>query len=189
MPTAGALYLERQEFLYCGQHALNHLLQRREFVSNAIKNPNEGFITSAGKLDLLAYCRAVQEEAAFAFGSLQEARAAIQCSSIGNYHADILVNALQYLGYHVTPFAFDEKGLRQLQQQLPGLLRTGLMQGLLINVKGVHWVAVTSVAAAYRGRHVFIDSQRVHAFRVLTDTQLEPFVASLRPKRVYAVTL
>jgi len=175
------IFTETQSSLLCGQHALNHLVQEKKFISSDPKA--QRYMLQNGQIDLQAYCHHVLRAAKINLGSA--ASKVITCPKSGNYQADILVKVLkEELQYNVEELPFNLDGIAGLKTILakpqPNLL------GFLINLGESHWTAVNS--RIDKGRHIYIDSMNLPSkFRSMTNCEILAHITRLNPTRIYAV--
>jgi len=181
---ADTVYTETQKSRFCGQHALNHILQEQKFISPAgpiaLKHKRLD-----GKIDLKAFCKYVRTSSRKALGPA--ANETIDCPADGDYQADILVRVIKdEMRYTVTELPFHEEGVEALKQQLP-IVRPRLL-GLLVNLGGYHWTAV--VSRARQPYHLYIDSMEIpKTFDLMTDTVMIDRLLKLNPYRIYMISI
>jgi 8-oxo-dGTP pyrophosphatase MutT (NUDIX family) len=180
MIDKSTFYTEAQSSLLCGQHALNHLVQEKKFIS---KNSGTTHLLENGQINLQVYCRNVLAAAKVNLGDA--ASNVISCPRNGNYQADILVKVLkEELQYNVEELPFGKNGIAPLRTILakpqPNLL------GFLINLGESHWVAVNS--RIDKGRHIYIDSMDLPSkFKSMTHEEILVHLMRLNPTRIYAI--
>lgn len=181
--SADSVYTEKQQSHFCGQHALNHILQEQKFVSSSTSGLK--YKRLDGKIDLKAFCKHVRTTSRKELGPA--ANETIDCPADGDYQADILVRVIKdELKYTVIELPFHEEGIEALKKQLPAV-RPRLL-GLLVNIGGYHWTAV--VSRLRQPHNLYVDSLDIpKAFDLMTDANVIDHLAKLNPYRIYIISI
>lgn len=136
------LYFERQEKLYCGKHALNHIFQRPEFTT----------------LELDEICRR-QYAYSKTIDPANRSSLETNCPKSGNYLMDVLIEALEKHKYSIINTFRDPIKYSVIYNLLDIINNSSLiLYGVLINLGKAHWVGIHSYQIDDVYNHIYFDS-------------------------------
>jgi hypothetical protein len=162
--------LERQTLLLCGKHAINHVLQE-EKLDWRPKNPqllltgSRNPLNRDTRINLARFC-----DTYFAyFRAVHQIPADADCDLInGNISSDVIqILFTNMLQYSVDAVYFSVDRTASLRKVQAGLERKDCL-GVVINIGGYHWTAISQYLNSCRKRHngrlekfkwAYIDSQ------------------------------
>ena len=143
--TLKARYVEAQEGLGCGRHAMNNLLGKTQFILTKSENEIIDYKNPLEQIDLRSLCNQVNKDIEDQTGIKDNY---LECDSCEFYNAPLFVAAFGLVGYRM------EIGSILLKQFK--MYRQIKNWKIIINYGGGHWVC----AKNENDRYIFIDSIR-----------------------------